>query len=162
MKALSIKQPWASLIISGLKPVENRTSKWNHKGPLAIHASKMFDKNYDKSILSLGLGDIIEKSKKLTGGFIGSVNMIDCVTEHDSLFFSGPYGYVFENPKKCDLVPYKGQQGVFNINYDSFMFHEIWEHFSGYYNCDECGELHKDFPIDTGNCPKCGNVLLPF
>ena len=44
MKALSIRQPWAWLIVNGYKPVENRT--WNTKvrGLILIHASKGFDK----------------------------------------------------------------------------------------------------------------------
>jgi hypothetical protein len=38
MKALTIRQPWASLIALGIK--RNETRSWNtaHRGPLAIHA----------------------------------------------------------------------------------------------------------------------------
>lgn len=39
MKCLSIRQPWADLILSGRKRVENRTWKTRHRGPLAIHSS---------------------------------------------------------------------------------------------------------------------------
>lgn len=38
MYALTIKQPWASAIMAGLKRVENRTWRTDYRGPLAIHA----------------------------------------------------------------------------------------------------------------------------
>lgn len=39
MKALTVKQPWAALIISGVKNVENRSWATAHRGELAIHSS---------------------------------------------------------------------------------------------------------------------------
>lgn len=39
MKVLSIRQPWATLICLGVKPIENRTWQTKHRGALAIHAS---------------------------------------------------------------------------------------------------------------------------
>lgn len=39
MKVLSIQQPWAHLIVSGCKDVENRGWKTDYRGPLFIHAS---------------------------------------------------------------------------------------------------------------------------
>ncbi|RCG19073.1 ASCH domain-containing protein [Sphaerisporangium album] len=43
MRALSIQQPWAHLIASGVKDIENRTWKTAHLGLIAIHASKTAD-----------------------------------------------------------------------------------------------------------------------
>jgi hypothetical protein len=43
MKIISIKQPWASLIVHGLKDVENRTWPTRYRGPLLIHASQRAD-----------------------------------------------------------------------------------------------------------------------
>ena len=40
MKALTISQPYASLIVDGHKPFENRTWECLYRGPLAIHAGK--------------------------------------------------------------------------------------------------------------------------
>lgn len=118
MKCISIKQPWASLILEGIKPVENRTRPWNHKGPVAIHTGKTFDYEGFTSVIrgcSDNVYQIAYDSQELIGGIIGSVKMIDCVKDHDSDYFFGPYGYVFENPKKIDLIPWKGQQGIMNI-----------------------------------------------
>jgi activating signal cointegrator 1 len=38
MKALTIRQPWASLIAAGIKTVETRSRRTSHRGPIAIHA----------------------------------------------------------------------------------------------------------------------------
>lgn len=38
MKALTIRQPWASLIALGVKTIETRSWKTDYRGPLAIHA----------------------------------------------------------------------------------------------------------------------------
>lgn len=40
MKAISIKQPWASLVAAGHKTVECRTWKTHYRGPLLICSSK--------------------------------------------------------------------------------------------------------------------------
>src|SRR3546814_4442712 len=43
MKALTICQPYAELILLGLKRVENRSKPTRHRGPLLIHAGKSRD-----------------------------------------------------------------------------------------------------------------------
>lgn len=43
MKALSLKQPWASLLAGGEKRVETRAWKTQERGRIAIHASKGFE-----------------------------------------------------------------------------------------------------------------------
>lgn len=40
MKAISLWQPWATLIALGEKRIETRGRKINHQGPLAIHAAR--------------------------------------------------------------------------------------------------------------------------
>lgn len=42
MKALSLTQPWATLVAIGAKRVETRSWPTNYRGPLAIHAAKTF------------------------------------------------------------------------------------------------------------------------
>lgn len=42
MKALTLTQPWASLVILGAKRFETRKWKTAHRGPLAIHAARGF------------------------------------------------------------------------------------------------------------------------
>src|ERR1051326_1498970 len=43
VKALSVRQPWAWLIIYGGKDIENRDWPTSHRGPTLIHAGKQWD-----------------------------------------------------------------------------------------------------------------------
>lgn len=42
MKALTLTQPWATLVASGHKTVETRSWRTSYRGPLVIHAAKRF------------------------------------------------------------------------------------------------------------------------
>jgi hypothetical protein len=42
IKALSLWQPWATLMAEGIKKVETRSWTTDYRGPLAIHATKAF------------------------------------------------------------------------------------------------------------------------
>jgi activating signal cointegrator 1 len=42
MKALTLTQPWATLVAKGAKKIETRSWNTNYRGPLAIHAAKGF------------------------------------------------------------------------------------------------------------------------
>ena len=117
MKALSIRQPWASLIIQGYKPIENRSSKSNFRGPLLIHAGLTFDCDGADWVSNTfpHLQRTVSESKEFRGGIIGSVLMVACVTEHPSFWFFGKYGYLFMKPRPLEFSPYKGQLGFFDV-----------------------------------------------
>lgn len=90
MKAITIKQPWASLIVEGKKDIENRTWKTNFRGRVLIHAGVTIDNNaVDK--ISCFDGELARKvwfdindNKMPTGAIIGSVEIVDCVVNHPS------------------------------------------------------------------------------
>ena len=42
---VSVRQPWADLLVSGIKSVENRSWKCAHRGPLLIHAGKTWGRD---------------------------------------------------------------------------------------------------------------------
>ena len=107
MKALSIKQPWASLIAHGIKDIENRTWATKYRGKVLIHASCTWFKypnsdstlgdlftdfqwekireNYDKNLYSiLEPKAIIDRLP--TSAIIGEVDIIDCVINHPSIW----------------------------------------------------------------------------
>jgi hypothetical protein len=63
MKALSIRQPWAELIMRGIKDVENRSWCTEHRDTLAIHAARTFDLNLDNQ----KSGGSMSTSNKSTG-----------------------------------------------------------------------------------------------
>jgi hypothetical protein len=43
MRVLTVRQPWAALILDGSKAIENRTWRTTYRGPLAIHAGRRKD-----------------------------------------------------------------------------------------------------------------------
>jgi hypothetical protein len=45
MKALTLIQPWATLVALGEKQIETRSWDTKYRGPLAIHAGKKIDKS---------------------------------------------------------------------------------------------------------------------
>jgi hypothetical protein len=52
MKALTITQPWATLVVLGAKKIETRSWKTPYRGPLAIHAAKGFPKDAQLLVLT--------------------------------------------------------------------------------------------------------------
>ena len=70
MKAITIKQPFASLIAAGLKEYEFRTWKTKYRGEILIHAGKGVDKKAMKKFEHLNLeypsGCIIAKAVSYT------------------------------------------------------------------------------------------------
>ena len=121
MKALTIKEPWASLIINGYKEYEFRSWKTNYRGKILIHAG-MSNENISKfDIYNL------EYSK---GEIIGEAEIVDCilVTEEfnnellkkNSLVYgktnhTSTYAWKLTNIKKYDKkIPCKGKLGLWN------------------------------------------------
>ncbi len=100
MKAITIKQPWASLIVEGIKDIENRTwpcpKKYIGKRIL-IHAGE--DRKLDKKPLDIVFNkkqfsvlnelytelDLCKKHNNY-GVIIGSVEIVDCVINHPSIW----------------------------------------------------------------------------
>lgn len=118
--ALSIKQPWAWCIIHAGKNIENRTQASHYRGPLFIHASKGWDAEGYRFLLwkerefGIQLPEIGEFKR---GGIIGKVDMIACINNNYtySKWYSGPYGYVFENARPFPFMERDGQLGIFRL-----------------------------------------------
>ena len=123
MKALSIKQPWAWLIATGYKDIENRNWPTDFRGRIYIHAGKKFD--YDGfnwlCTHSRGRLDYVDMSEWATqavyptlGAIIGEVTIIDCVAKSYSPWFDGPYGFIVANPTLYEKsLPCRGRLGFF-------------------------------------------------
>jgi len=111
MKAISISQPMAWAIFHG-KDIENRKRATNVRGRVMIHASKKFNEEYYNWIVDNRLCTDIpspDSAEFVRGAVIGEVDLIDCVKNHNSLWFSGPYGFVLSNPKEYKKpLPCKG------------------------------------------------------
>lgn len=125
LKALSVRQPWTWSILHLMKPVENRSWSTNYRGPVALHAAKgmtedeWYDGLYTASqaakVTPFILGMKFPGRKELQfGGIVGTVEIVDVVTEMDSPWFFGPYGFVLANPKPVEFIPVKGALGFFD------------------------------------------------
>ena len=110
MKTLSVRQPWASLIINGVKDIENRTWATSHRGPLLIQSSA---KPMPAEELELVRAFALERGALLPeilplGGVLGIVTLLDCVRSHSSPWFQGPVGWVLSDPHQLSFTPCKG------------------------------------------------------
>ena len=127
MKAISIKQPWAWLIVNGAKDVENRNWHSKYRGPLLIHASRTWDRNGYDFICDKMDEYLPSKDRLAFGAIIGRVEMIDCIDGPDTLedpkWFFGEYGFLFEKAEAFpDSIPYKGRLGLFDVPDDIFEY----------------------------------------
>lgn len=116
MKVLSIQQPWAELIVSGLKDIENRDWPTKFRGEFLIHASKRFDKESLKFISeNFGIYEGKTEMDFLLGGIVGKSEIIDCVIKSDSPWFFGKFGFVLHNSQRINFIPIKGKLGFWNF-----------------------------------------------
>lgn len=96
MKAITIRQPWASLIAHGIKDIENRTWRCptKHIGTrVLIHAAVKTADFWDcpnYGIVNKHIREVtkygIDYSKYNTMAIIGSVEIADCVVNHPSIW----------------------------------------------------------------------------
>ena len=118
MKTLSIRQPWAWLIVYGGKDIENRSRRTNFRGRFLVHASQgMTRQEYNMATWIAGpLGVTIPPFEELLrGGIIGSVELVDCLEDSSSPWYMGEKGYLLRDPRPLPFVPYKGQLGFFDV-----------------------------------------------
>jgi hypothetical protein len=121
MKALSIRQPWAWLIVNGYKDIENRDWRIRQRGRILIHASKGCTRREYKSAVAfaqplLPAGVVIPRLEDLPrGGICGSVEIVDCRLHSYSPWFVGTYGVVMQNPMPMEFHPMAGMRGFFDV-----------------------------------------------
>lgn len=128
MKVLSLYQPYAQIIKSGIKKIETRSWKTNYRGKLYIHASmtklKKEDKENKKLMALVGDADMDY------GTIICECDLVDCIEmtedfiaqlkvnnpdEYNSGFYSpGRYAWILDNVKICDPIKAKGHLGIWN------------------------------------------------
>jgi hypothetical protein len=133
--ALSIRQPWASLIMRAGKDIENRNWPTRVRGRIHVHAAKGMTRdehedavafaveairadprNFGASTMTTlrSLGFAFDELQR--GGIIGSVELVDCVRSSTSPWFVGDYGFVLRDPQPLPaFVPWKGQLGFFDV-----------------------------------------------
>lgn len=118
IKAISVCQPWAWLIIYGGKDIENRDWGTGYRGLLAIHASKgMTRAEYEDAADFAEVNGVTVPAKKdlVLGAIIGTVRLVACVRRSESPWFCGDYGLELANPRPLrQLVPAKGMLGLWD------------------------------------------------
>ena len=125
MKVLTIKEPWASLIVNGYKEYEFRSWKTNYRGKILIHAGLTLEKDnalrFKDYNLNYGIGEII-----------GEAILTECIPVtsefEDKLYRTNPlvyeksnhirnYAWKLENVIKYDnKIPCKGKLGLWNYD----------------------------------------------
>jgi hypothetical protein len=114
MKALTVRQPWASLIVAGVKDVENRSRNTRHRGPLAIHVaqtraadgSERGWQEFRRLNLDLQLGEVI-----------GVVDLYDVVRDSPSKWaIPDSFHWLLRHPRRVKPVPLRGRLGLWDMD----------------------------------------------
>jgi hypothetical protein len=126
--ALSIRQPWAGLLVQGLKTIEIRRWSTDFRGPLLIHASSTPDPRAEAwARLTPGMATATE----FYGGVIGEAVLVDCISYEDPARFSQDqarhlnypdwflppllYGFVFAQPRLLPFFRFTGDVKFFRV-----------------------------------------------
>lgn len=125
VKTLTIREPWASLIVNGYKEYEFRSWKTNYRGKILIHSGIGFDKEYLDRFREYDL----EYGK---GEIIGEAELVDCIKVSDefqkllnnknrlvygSNNYDQKYAWKLINIKKYDKrIPVKGKLSLWEYD----------------------------------------------
>jgi hypothetical protein len=125
MKVLSLRQPWAWMVVAGGKNIENRRWNTRFRGEFLIHAAKgMTRKEYEDAVyfartvspflIVPAFGDLER------GGLVGRARLVDviapCSAEKPCAHpwhMPAQFGFVLDGVERLDFVPMRGQQGFF-------------------------------------------------
>ena len=133
MKAITIHPVWAWAIVHGHKPVENRTWRTRHRGPLLIHASadspaaRRSDAAARSALEAMGVR-VPPEEKIARGAIVGAVEVYDVVEmrpvggllppaeEIAHHLATGPFCCLLCRPLVFrPAIPFRGQQGLFDV-----------------------------------------------
>lgn len=107
MKAISVRQPWANMIASGVKTIETRTWPTKYRGRVLIVSSK-------------------KPNIHPAGCAVAVATIIDCVKmtpDHEEFaccdVYPGAWAWMLEDIKKIDdPFPVKGKLGFYDVDYE--------------------------------------------
>lgn len=131
MKAISLWEPWATLVAHGLKHFETRHWPTNYRGTLAIHAAKRpaqlaeLNPTINQALFDIGYRRLSELPY---GCIVCTVILVDCeptaqvvnrsyfkqieATErHFGDYSSGRFAWQLDTPIRLDDIPARGSQG---------------------------------------------------
>ena len=119
ISAISIRQPWAELILCGKKMIEVRSWDSSYRGILYLHTGKVPD---GYKALDLGLQDLFR------GGYVGTIELASTIAFTRELwdqwrklhlsgdpFREGLYVWMIRNPQRFkNPIPGPGALGIFH------------------------------------------------
>jgi len=115
MKAISIRQPWAWAILYAGKDVENRSWPSKIRGRVAIHAAKTPNHNDLARLRRRGI-PVPDMADLPRGALVGSVEIVDCVSESPSPWFTGPFGFLLRDPRPlAESIPWTGSRHFWDL-----------------------------------------------
>jgi hypothetical protein len=135
MKAITLQQPFATLLVLGAKCIETRSWSTAHRGPLAVHASSTFPPKaralcrrepFRRRLAQAGITDWSELP---LGALLGTVRLLECrrveeidldgLSEEELCFgdyAAGRWAWFVDSAASLPgPIPWKGQLGVFDI-----------------------------------------------
>lgn len=123
-RILSIRQPWAELVVSGQKAIEVRSWPTAYRGKLWIHAAKARNIGLDTEFGFVS-------AQLVRGAVIGSCDLIECFefdhvswVKHQGRHHNpGPlpgkrYGWLLQNAKRISPKPFVGGLGLRKAEYE--------------------------------------------
>lgn len=134
MKAISLWQPWATLVATGAKQYETRSWSTTYRGPLIIHAAKRYDdlpqrgKHRNHFIKAFGEAGIYFPLTEIPRGvYLCIVDLVEVVTTESIVnliseqerafgnYSSGRFAWKLENVRVFpEPVPARGYQRLWN------------------------------------------------
>lgn len=125
-KALSIRQPWAWLIVNGHKDIENRSWATRFRGPVLIHAAKgMTRQEYedaaDFAYFGCGVHQMPTFEQMQRGGIVGMATVVDCVPAErrtSRWHMEGCNGFALRGAQPLPFTSMAGRLGFFDVPAD--------------------------------------------
>lgn len=117
-RTITIRQPWASLIVLGIKDVENRAWCTKYTGPLMIHASAapplILDLANADTILRATVGMTLDEvcPELPRGAIVGRVNLDGVGPSASNWAFRGCHHWHLSDAQPCTPVPATGRLGL--------------------------------------------------
>jgi hypothetical protein len=114
-RAVSIRQPWAWLIVNGYKDIENRSWRTRYRGRILIHAG-VSTRELKEHVLE-GIRrryGIRLPSEYDRGGIVGVVDIVDCLKRTRSPWhIRGQMGWRLERPRRLKFRECVGALSLF-------------------------------------------------
>jgi uncharacterized protein (UPF0264 family) len=119
VKALSIKQPWATLLVHGRKTIEVRRWRLNYRGPLLIHAARIPD-NRPEAMEHVP-PELHEETQQV-GGIIGIGRLDECKV------YRNLDSFVADQPRHLNDPSWFDPTGLFGLCFSELQarpFHRV-------------------------------------